>query len=283
MSAKEKFSVYGMVTERILAELDKGTVPWQKNWIGGGLPKNFISKKPYRGINLMLLSCAVDEFNSPYWMTFKQIKDKKGHLKKGSKSWPVVFWNFTEHNVKNQNGFPEITDSGEEKMKKVAFLKYYNVFNMDCVEGIEIPEMIIENMPNKPEIFIQGGQPFYSPIKDNVVIPDKSKFRTIESYYKSFFHELVHSTSHEKRVGRAVGTMYYDDKHTYCTEEMIAEMGAVMLLAECGLFVDELVENSAAYIDGWRKNISEDPKLVVQAASKAQKAVDYILGIKFVG
>lgn len=156
-------------------------------------------------------------------------------------------------------------------------------------EGIEIPknktydnnpieqaENIVKNMPNKPEIIHNSQTAFYLPVNDVVNMPKFNKFVNSESYYSTLFHELVHSTGNEKRLNRHVKS--YFGSMAYASEELVAEIGAAFLCNLCG--INNTIENSAAYIDSWRKRISEDKQLVVRAASAAQKASDYILGKK---
>ena len=182
---------YDIINQRIMDLLQQGTVPWRKTWNAAtNQPKNLISKKEYRGINVWLL--ASSEFSSPYWLTFKQASDKGGHVKKGQKSTPVVFWKWLDR--KNS----DTTDSEETKNGKIPMLRYYNVFNLDQVEGIEPPptievvntftpieraEQVISNMPLKPRINYGGNQPAYSPVLDYVKMPVPEAFESPEEYY----------------------------------------------------------------------------------------------------
>ena len=87
--------VYDLINDRIMQLLQQGTVPWRKTWnAASNQPKNLISKKEYRGINVFILACQ--EYSSPYWLTFKQVQDKGGHVIKGSKSCPVIFWKWLD-------------------------------------------------------------------------------------------------------------------------------------------------------------------------------------------
>jgi len=277
-------SVYEIVTQKIIKQLERGEVPWRKPWNGNPYPVNWMTQKPYQGINRLLLPPGE-------YATFKQIKDAGGKVKKGAKASIVVFWKM---NTITKTIADDATGEELIHIDVVPVLRYYSVFeiNTQC-EGltskqgigkfrhspIQEAEKIIENMSNKPIITRHPGKAYYRPSNDTISIPDKSDFESIEAYYSTLFHELVHSTGHEKRLGRfsnkdiaAFGT------ETYSKEELVAEIGSSFLQAETGLKVP--FANSVAYIQGWLKALRNDKRLIVEAASKAQKAVDYILGEK---
>jgi antirestriction protein ArdC len=282
-------TIYQMVTDRIMAELEKGIVPWHKPWQTSGLPKNLVSKKEYRGINVFLLSCT--EFASPYWLSFKQVKELGGQVKKDSKSTVVVFWKWLDVADKEN----------PDKPKQIPMLRYYRVFNLEQTTGIDpkrVPESpeqkpnqhspieqaetIIAGMPNRPEIIDRDkNRAFYDPLRDVVNVPPLDRFESPEQYYSTTFHELTHSTGHEKRVGRRQSTEQRNfGDSAYSKEELVAEFGAAFLCGHTGI-VQQTVEQSAAYIGGWLKALKNDKRLAVYAAAQAQKAADYILGIAF--
>lgn len=284
----KKFDVYEMITDRILKALENGTVPWQKPWKSAGsagVPANLKSKKAYRGINIFVL--ALQGFSSRYWLTFKQAKDLGGFIRKGESGTPVVFWKWIEKTKKDSNG-------EEEVVGRYPILRYYTVFNLDQIEGIDDPdvgeiadgdfdpieacEAVVAGMPNAPEI--RHGQPraFYRPSEDFVNMPKTELFDEPAEYYCTLFHELAHSTGHESRLNREtlVDMVAFGDTN-YSKEELVAEMTAAFLCGVSGV-ENKTIDNSAAYIDGWRKKLSDDKKMVVCAAAAAQKAADYILG-----
>ena len=286
---KKKFDVYEMVTDRILEALENGTVPWRKPWRGGtaaGSPVNLKSKKAYRGINVFVLH--LQGFSSRYWATFKQAKDLGGKVRKGSKGTPVVFWKWIDKKGKDDDGNEIVLD-------RYPILRYYTVFNLDQIDGIDDPdakaaddtpakfnpieaaEKIVDEMPNRPEITHNEPRAYYRPSTDTVNMPKPELFDVPAEYYSTIFHELTHSTGHESRLNRDGITKlaaFGDDN--YSQEELVAEMGAAFLCGHAGI-ENETIDNSAAYIDGWRKKLSTDKKLVVYAAAQAQKAADYIL------
>ena len=281
--------VYQIVTDKIIEILERGAIPWKRPWRGGasGLPRNIVSKKPYRGINCFLLAVTGEfmGYSSPYWLTYKQAQELGGYVKKGEKSTLVIFWKLWEKQ-----------DQETGQTDEIPVLRYYQVFNVDQCQDVTIPsdpipgqkdldfepiaacENVVENMPNRPEILHSTSpKAYYSPSRDVVHMPTQGKFESAEYYYNALFHELTHSTGHEKRLHRRDSDRIaaFGDPE-YSKEELVAEMGAAFLCSYCE--IDNLtIENSAAYIQGWLKVLRDDNKMVIQAAAQAQKAADYIL------
>jgi len=274
--------VYDIINQRIIELLEQGTVPWHKPWNAqANYPKNLISKKEYRGINIFIL--ASGPYSSPYWMTFNQIKNKGGHVLKGEKSMPVIFWKWLDKR----------TAEGEETASgKIPMLRHYNVFNLEQVEGVTAPEpeessndhqpltlpaQIFKTMPLRPELKFGGNRAYYSPTLDYIQLPHLSSFETQEEYYNTLFHELSHATGHASRLARkSILEPSYFGSHEYSKEELVAEMGAAFLSGYC-CTEHRTLENSAAYIQGWLKALKNDKTLLIHAAAQAQKAADYIL------
>ncbi len=279
--------VYDVINSRIIELLESGTVPWRKTWnVATNQPKNLISMKDYRGINVFMLACM--PFSSQYWMTFKQCQEKGGQVKKGSKSTPVVFWKWLDRMESDSDDADAPTGNG-----KIPMLRYYNVFNLDQINGIEVPpstepivntftpidkaEQIVSNMPLRPEIKYGGASASYSPLLDYVKMPKPETFESAEEYYNTLFHELSHATGHQKRVGRkGITETSYFGSHNYSKEELCAECSAAFLCGHAGIEQTTII-NSAAYIQGWLKSLRNDRTLLVHAAAQAQKASDYIL------
>ncbi len=268
-------NVYEIITDRIVAMLDKGEIPWRKPWTSLGPPKNLISGRDYRGINRFMLSLG--KFSSPYWITRKQIFAKGGAIRKGERSMPVIFWKVSDSKT-------ETDKSG--RPKKMFLLRYYNVWNAEQTSGIEYPkpepiihepipecESVVANMPNRPTIEHGGDRACYAAASDVVTMPPMTTFDLIEGYYATIFHELSHATGHKSRVGRDLSSA---GRGTYAREELVAEMSQAFLCAVCGIEM-KTIENTAAYIQNWMKAIKSDPKLLVTAAGRAQKSADYIL------
>lgn len=269
---------YEKVTERIIEKLENGVIPWRKPF-QNGMPVNWKTGKPYRGINAMLL-------DSGEYATFKQIKDAGGKVIKGQKSQMVVFWKMLE-----------VEDSESQEDKTIPLMRFYNVFEINKqVEGlkskrviiseqhdpIEECEKIIDDYILKPEVKYKSGSAFYSPSMDYVSVPPLKDYKSAEEYYGVLFHELLHSTGHVsrlKRDGVQVGNVSFGSE-TYSKEELIAEIGSAMLCTVTKID-HATIDNSASYIDGWLRKLKSDKKFIIQASANAQKAVDYILDTKF--
>ena len=275
-------TVHEIITNRIIEQLEKGVIPWKKPW-KSDWPMNYKYKTRYRGINVPIL--ASTEFNSPYWLTFKNVGEFGGRVKKGEKGTVIVFWKMLEAKDEDTND--------ETDKKLVPYLRYHRVWNLDQTEGIDYEnpkprtngevglideaEKIIADMPNSPKIQFAGQGAFYSPSEDLVNIPLREKFMTAAGYYGTVFHELGHSTGHVSRLNRSGFGKFGSEK--YSKEELVAEMTASFLLGYLGFKDDPQIENAAAYIGSWLKKLKGDPRFVVQAAAQAQKAADYILNI----
>lgn len=277
--------VYEIITNQIIEKLEKGTVPWKKPWATGSeWPKNLVSKKEYRGINTFLLGSQ--GYTNPYWLSFKQCNQLKGKIKKGEKASMCIFWKKSQYTIENEDGDKEIKDG--------LILRYYNVWNVDQTEGIDeskIPQLnietreftpieecehIVSNMPNPPSISNGVAQAYYQPSTDSVNMPAKSLFVGDQEYYSTLFHELTHSTGHEKRLGRHKTCPHHISRVEYSKEELVAEMGAAFLCGYVG--IETTMDNSASYIAGWLKALQNDKQLVISASAKAQKSTDHILG-----
>jgi len=279
-----KNKVYDYITDRITALLTQGTVPWHKPWKARtGLPRNFVSQKPYRGINVFLLIAM--SYESPLWLTFRQASQLGGSVRKGEKACPVVFWKQLA-----------IEDKASGEQQKIPLLRYYHVFNVTQCDGLKIgtepveapvngiikPEEIVVNMPQPPVIKHGMTKAYYSPREDCVGMPPRERFERAEDYYSTIFHELVHSTGHEKRLKRATLAEHNGfGSDPYCKEELIAEMGAAFLCGQAEI-AERTIDNSAAYINNWLERLRNDKMLIVQAAAQAQKATDFILGRSFI-
>lgn len=280
--------VYGIITERISAALEKGTVPWHRPWASiENAPKNAISKKAYRGINVWMLA---GRYESPWWASFRQVKELGGYVRRDEKSTPVIWWNI---DVVEPDG-----DNLDAKPSRRFTLRYYNVFNLEqCelpekvaarfkpaerpkVDAIEECERIVAAMPNPPRIEHVEARAFYTPSLDRVNMPKRDLFEKAEAYYSVLFHELGHSTGHESRLARpTIMDLCPFGSTNYSKEELVAEMTAAFLCGTAGI-ENTTVDLSAAYIANWLAKLQDDRKMVVLAAAQAQRAADYILDRK---
>ena len=278
-------NVYEIVTNRILEDLKKGTIPWKRPWKGLNGAVSHVNGKAYSLLNQILLGCEGE------WLTYQQAVKEGGKVKKGEKGKVVVFWKFLEKKL------DEVDEDGEQKVQNIPFLRYYTVFNVNQCEGIkakythdevneniksdEKAEKIYANYTEKEGIVTHkdGTRAFYRPLDDSITVPPIEKFVNVAEYYSTLFHEAVHSTGSLKRLAReGVISSTFFGSEDYSKEELIAEIGASMLTNMVGLATDSSNTNNVAYIQSWMKALENDSKLIVSASSKAEKAVKYIMG-----
>lgn len=289
-------SVYQIVQERFIAMIEDciqgdKVLPWKKPWTSG-VARNFISQKPYRGLNLFLLPNDIYKTNE--YITWSQMQDlrKKNpdiQLKKGAKRHLIVYWNILEREVEQEDG--------EKEKVQLPLLRYYYVYNIeDCIsieskekrydhDPIEEAEKVVQEYISRENIelkIVEGSsRAFYSLSGDYIVTPDKSNFPNITEYYCTLYHEILHSSGSEKRLKRwtkqSDSSIFASD--TYSLEELTAELGAQMILGTLGIENRNTEENSLAYLLNWLKVLKNDVSFVFRASSLAQKAVDYVLGV----
>lgn len=279
-------STYERITALIVEQLEKGAAPWRRPW-GGQFqwPRNLSTLKQYRGVNVFLLSAQ--GFASPFWMTYRQAQQLGGHVRKGEHGAPVVFWKEWE---------TEDRDTGAAA--KIPVLRHYTVFHVSQIDGIDhlVPpgevfdkphtpiercQQVVHDMPRRPTIRHDFDRAFYRPSDDMVGMPKIGAFDTAEGYHATLFHELGHSTGHKERLNRPtiVEAVHFGSEN-YGKEELVAEMTAAFLCGHTGIDPATL-DNSAAYLAGWLRAIRKDARLIVTAASAAQRAADFILGQSF--
>ena len=296
---------YQMFTDRVVKALDdaiarvkageKVQLFWQRPWVTANYaPRNLQSGRPYHGFNVLLLALETMDngYTDPRWTTMRGANKLGGKVRKGQHATWVTLWKKVQANVEN--------DEGESERKQILLLRAYMLFNVEQIdwpEGVLKPwepeqagdwspreeaEQVVSDYlasEHAPTFDHKGGnRAFYNPFAHNVSLPKQERFRSAPGYYSTLYHELVHSTGHESVLNRVDNWDRFGSE-PYAREELVAELGAGMLVAHVGVDDDHEFENTVAYIDGWRKRISEDPKLILQAATKAQEAADRILGI----
>lgn len=288
--------MYQVVTDRIIEQLEKGVMPWRKTWSSYGLAKNYASNKAYQGINMLMMN-FFSPHSVPYYLTFKQAKELGGHVKKGAKAQQVIYFNLIFKDAKGNKISKEAAENRKD-VKIMKFLKYYNVFNVADIEGIDFEfdelrllpnekiercEKIVQSYPSPP-LYVEEdkGRAYYQPSKDIVNMPPIEQHDSAEFYYSTYFHELIHSTGHSKRLSREEITKPNSfGSIPYSREELVAEFGASFLRKIADIDSDPIFLNSASYIQNWLSKLKDDKKLVFKAAANAQKAVNYILGDSF--
>ncbi|MEJ8472848.1 ArdC family protein [Roseibium algae] len=284
-----KTDVYTKVTDKIIADLEKGELTWLKPWSAGHAEGRITRPMrhnglPYSGINvLMLWGAALDAgFLSPYWMTFKQARELGAHVTKGEKGNQVVYANTLTKT--------EEAEDGSEEERQIPYMKTYTVFNVEQIEGL--PELyyvqpepvidLVERMDHAEGFFAAtgadirhgGNRAFYSGASDHVQMPHFEMFRAPEAYYATLAHEVTHWTKHRKRLERDFGRKRWGDEG-YAMEELVAELGAAFLCADLTL-TPEPGTGHAAYIQSWLKVLKNNKRAIFSAAAHAQRAADFL-------
>lgn len=296
-----KASVYDVITDRIIAELQKNRIPWRKPWVGiagkassKDCAVSYSTGKPYSLFNQILLP-SVGEY-----ATFKQVQAAGGRVNKGAKSHTVVFWKMLFEDEKDADGNAVINPlTGKPAVKKIPVLRYYQVFHLSdttlspkCenvnvgasgVDTFQAAEDVITDYIGREGVKYDSSvrdRAFYRPATDEVKVPSKLQFDSQAEFYSTIFHELTHSTGHKSRLNR-----FADDTKLaafgspdYSKEELVAEIGSAASLHRLGIETPDSFQNSTAYIQGWLTALSNDNRMLVGASSRAAKAVDLIFG-----
>ncbi len=298
MSRKEKGAktdIYARITEKIVADLEKGVRPWVKPWsaghAGGRITRPLRNTgEPYTGINVLLLwsESLARGFTAPLWMTYRQAAQIGAQVRKGETGATVVYASrFTK---------TETDAQGEELERDIPFLKTYTVFNCDQIDGLpdhyyHRPAKVIDPaeriehadrfFDNTRAVIRHGGaRAFYAPASDHIQMPPFETFRDAESYVAVLSHETVHWTSRPDRVGRDL-SRYARDKTERAREELVAEIGSALLCADLGIVPElEPRPDHASYVANWLRVLSDDRRAIFQAAAHAQRAVTYLHGLQ---
>ncbi len=284
--------IFKQVTDKILEQLKKGNVVWKKPWADNGPPRNLVSKRPYSGINSLLLAMA--GYAAPYWTTKEAVVKLGGRVRDDESSTQVFFWKIIKPDG------PENQERDDKKETRLEiFYKAYHLFNVEQCEGLgkKIPlfvckdfdpidkcETILKNMPVCPKIMEMEPMAYYLPDLDLVNMPSRKLFHEPEKFYSTLFHEIVHSTGHKNRLGRhdRMREKFESYDHKYSHEELVAEIGSGFLCAHAGID-NQTITNSGAYIQSWIKRFERRQRMFFFAAAQAQSAVNFILrlGEKF--
>jgi antirestriction protein ArdC len=281
MATAKKFNIYESVTEKIIEALEAGVNPWAKPWQATqyGDLRNADSNRPYRGVNTLLLgiSSMVKGYFDPRWLTYKNAEKLGGNVKKGEKGTQIVFWNFMKT--------IDDRDPANPVEKKIPYARAYTVFNVQQCEGLKLPDLVakvrVEGEVNEiaqkilslPKIVHGGNKAAYVPSTDMVLMPEPTVFNTLDDYYSTGFHETIHWTGGTERLKREMNTRFGSD--SYAFEELVAEIGAAFLCAAASIPFEKM--QHPEYIASWLKRFKTDDKAIFTAASKAQKAADFVL------
>lgn len=274
--SKEKMDLKQITTDAILAKMAEGIIPWHCPWTTVA-PRNFVSKKAYRGINILLLGLAGQA--SPWWLTYNQAAERGGQVRKGEKGTMIVFWKRLDVDDKDKAG----------EKKTISYMRYSKVFNASQIDGIEFPEIgtefvgqddadaVLDHFGEDCPIFNDSNAAYYIPEPDEIHLPAREMFESTGAYYATAFHEAGHATGHKDRLGReGVTGPIYKGSENYGKEELIAEMTSAFVCTTLGI---DRIQPNAAYLQHWMNAINGDKNLVIAAASKATDAANYIMGI----
>ncbi len=283
-------NIYQIVTDRIIEQMNAGVIPWHQPWVGrNAMAISYTTRKAYSMLNQLLLGKPGE------WLTWNQIQAKNGRVNPGARSRFCVYC----QPVEKPQYDPE---TGEKTSDGYLLLKWYRVFHIDDTQGI--PSLYVATVPSSTLSPIEQAEraiaaylsrevdlrfcndkesatAYYSPSRDEVVVPMLSQYALAEEYYSTAFHEFTHSTMHEKRCNRqSVSSITRFGDAVYSREELVAEIGSAMLCNRLGIEHEKAFRNSAAYIQSWLKALKNDNRMIVWAAKKAEEAARYILGEK---
>ena len=286
-TAKPKFDIYQVITDQIIEALEAGICPWRCPWQKiGGVPRNY-NGRPYRGINKFLLAMKSMSkgWTHPVFMTYHQATELGGQVRKGEKSTLVTLWK--QLVPKKYKANPKACP----KKEIIWMMRHFNVFNHSQIDGLpalDVPEIVefdhspieecerlLAEMPDPADIRHGGDRAFYRPSRDFIQMPEIKQFPEIENYYATLYHELGHWTGAAHRLDRKEDKGQGFGSPGYAREELTAEMTSAFLCGQTGI-APAILENSAAYVANWLSALKGDKKLVFAAASKAQRAADYI-------
>lgn len=278
-----KRDLYQSVTDRIVAQMESGTMPWEKSWhsAGAAIPMNAVTNRPYSGINVLLYWASAEAgYARPRFLTYKQAQEAGGNVRRG------------EHGMKVYYFKPLlVADKASGEEKEIPMLREYTVFNVSQCDGL--PDRVSNGEYVAPrnqdqreadaDAFIRStaadfregtGKPCYIPSRDFISMPAFSSFTSKTAFYNVAFHELTHWTGAKHRLERDFSGRF--GTHAYALEELVAELGAAFLCAEFGF---DVVSQSASYLESWLKACKENPRAIFAAASKASKAAEYLRGL----
>lgn len=278
--------------EKIIEDLKRGVAPWQKPWRPGELhaPLNPVSGTVYSGINRVMLSRK--RFDDPRWMTLRQANAINCRVRKGEKSQPIVYWQFSkEEAARDDDGKPVLDVDGNQVMEKVELtrpiVRFSSVFHVSQLEGsippLDPSKVRLDWDPNKKAETIlensaavikhnQRDRAFYNPREDEICLPPLDHFPSADGYYATALHELGHWTGHETRMGREFGPF---GSELYAREELRAEIASWMLGQDMGIGYDP--GQHLSYVDSWIKVLEKDPYEIVRACRDAEKIKQYVL------
>lgn len=302
--------IYQQVTDRIVAAIEKGTLPWRKPWRStrhnhaSVFPVNALTGRPYSGVNVLLLWLAAEEagYQSDRWLTYRQALEAGGHVRAGETASQAVLFKSLERQSQDAAGNVVYNDDGTEATEIIPMLKAFQVFNVAQCEGLPAsvtgsqPTEFTEDALDFTRVNAQTqrqvmqmldvcgvrvesrpqNRAFYSMARELIVLPMPTQFETEADYWSTLLHELTHATGHASRLNRegitSVSRRFGDP--VYAFEELVAEMGSAFLCAQLGVFGD--VQHDS-YLAGWLMVLKSDKRALFRASRQAREASEFLL------
>jgi len=282
-SKTQRRDIYAEVTDRIVTALEDGVAPWVRPWRSVGAFRNGGTDRPYHGINTLLLAIETlaHGYDDPRWITYRQAKERGGHVRKGEHGTRIVFWKFLDR-------MQEDSQTGEKTLRRVPMARAYTVFSVEQCDGLELAELDRETLPETDrradldgflratgaEIRHGGDVACYAPGPDKIALPAFGAFETPSGYYSTALHELTHWTGHSSRLDRNLRNRF--GSQTYAAEELVAELGSAFLCQQHA--VDGKLQHPE-YLANWLQILKADTRAVFTAASKARQAAEFLTGL----
>ncbi len=267
----------------VIRSLESNTAPWTKPWKPGEVPAgphNGVTNRSYRGSNFMNLLLTQHErgYQSAEWLTFKQIGEAGGKVRKGQKGTSIQFWKTSEPTAE------QLEEDPTAKKRMQVF--YFTVFNRDQCDGLPEPKAqlyVPEQWRHEkceqlmrdsgvPFNFNGGDRAYYRPDIDQIFMPSKAAFSSPDGFYATALHELGHSTGHKDRLGRDLSGKFGSE--SYAVEELRAEFFSFMCGERLGIGHDP--GKNMAYIKPWIKVLDNDPREILRASGDAEKMCNFL-------
>ncbi|HFW3114742.1 TPA: ArdC family protein [Salmonella enterica subsp. diarizonae serovar 61:r:-] len=278
----DKKDIYQTVTESIIEALESGVkpwvCPWKRNGTLSGIPSNFATTTAYSGMNIMLLWCSAVKqgFNDSRWLTYKQAQALGAQVRKGARGTMAIFYKTLEK--ENEQG----------ELEQIPMLKTFTVFNVEQIDGLTLNSKELINQPvsefdplpqvealfqrSGAKITERGQQAFFTPVTDEIYLPERHLFTDAANFYATGLHELIHWSGGKKRLNREMKGKFGSEDYAF--EELIAELGCAFLMADLDVSGDVQHES---YIASWLKALKNDKRYIFKAASAASKAHRYLM------
>lgn len=293
----KSIKVHEIITERLIKAIEGDELPWRKPWRMGEMPHNVVTKRPYRGGNVihLLMASILNDFKYNAWVGRNQVAVLAAQQGRNIYIRNEEYRNSTPilvpvpRQAKDKNG--ELILENGQPVTLMSFM-YKDVYNVAQLENFDASVLDIDPTKNQPievmeKVFAERQNPceikhsftntraYYAPREDYINMPDRSLFDSSEAYYLVLGHEIVHSTGAAKRLGRIKDD--WREEEPYSLEELTAEFGTNFIMAMSGVEISPAAfNNSVAYVQHWKKHLSENPTWLHRAATAAYNAAEYV-------